>query len=867
MNASRNCPRCGASIPAESPAGLCPQCLLQAGLESGTGVDPASQPFQPTIDSPRSGHRFVPLTPEEVGQKLPQLEVLELIDKGGMGAVYKARQRGLDRVVAVKVLSPEVCGDPTFASRFTREAQALGRLNHPHIVTVYDFGQVDGFFYFVMEYVDGVTLREALRTGSMSPAEALAIVPQICEALQYAHDEGIVHRDIKPENILLDRRGRVKIADFGLAKLLGADPAELSLTGTHQVMGTLRYMAPEQMEGSSQVDHRADIYSLGVVFYELLTGELPMGRFAPPSKKVQIDVRLDEVVLRALEREPQQRYQQVSEVKTSVEAIYRASPAALQNAFGREYRSTTTLFGLPLVHIATGIDPQTGRKRVAKGIIAIGDMAVGVVAIGGAAAGGIAFGGASLGIISFGGISVGLLLAVGGCAIGGFASGGLAIGGVALGGLALGYYAFGGGAVGVYTMSGAGSHPEAERFFEPWAYQWDQWLTLMAISFPAVFTTLWGVLWLVFYRQHANEHRSAIESSIPREESRRTLRPARRPWGVPIWATLNIAGGLMLMLLASAESITEYSDPFWTMWERVDMIVSFIMAAVLFLASIGLYLWHPWARKAIVGICVVGLIWFVVDIPFLTRAVIPDFASTMMTDLAPVADPQDAPTKEDLEFAAYAFAASLVIPVMLLWLVWMIAQLIYFTRPHVVAGFDGDDDPPASGSGEQAVRSSRIDAALASAAGRWLAKAVATIVYVACLIFFFSFQGAQTASPEGEGKVTTMSVGQPSPWMELRATSSSHRLSFHILSWSVLIAAVGVGALALYRHLESLERGQAHSMWWHYGAWTLMFLVVFGLAASSLIAAYHPREPVAERLPLMHVPPNFSSPACVYMAA
>jgi len=254
-------------------------------------------------------------------------------------------QRELDRLVAVKILPPEVSRDPAFSERFTREARALARLSHPNIVAVYDFGRTSPLpspsgrgaggegaggegiereaplFYFIMEYVDGVNLRQAIRSGGVSPKEALAIVPQICEALQFAHDEGIVHRDIKPENILVDKKGRVKIADFGLAKLLGRAPGDVSLTGTQQVMGTLRYMAPEQIEGTKAVDHRADIYSLGVVFYELLTGELPIGRFAPPSKKVQLDVRLDEVVLRALEKEPEQRYQHVSEVKTEVEAI------------------------------------------------------------------------------------------------------------------------------------------------------------------------------------------------------------------------------------------------------------------------------------------------------------------------------------------------------------------------------------------------------------------------------------------------------------------------------------------------------------------------------------------------------------------
>jgi hypothetical protein len=172
-----------------------------------------------------------------------------------------------------------------------------------------------------MEYVDGANLRHLIRTGGLQPAEALAIVPQICEALQFAHDEGIVHRDIKPENILVDKRGRVKIADFGLARLLGASAPEMSLTGTNQVLGTLHYMAPEQIQGLRTVDHRADIYSLGVVFYEMLTGELPIGRFAPPSQKVEVDVRLDEVVLRSLESTPERRYQHASEVKTEVERI------------------------------------------------------------------------------------------------------------------------------------------------------------------------------------------------------------------------------------------------------------------------------------------------------------------------------------------------------------------------------------------------------------------------------------------------------------------------------------------------------------------------------------------------------------------
>jgi len=323
------CPKCKARLPTDAPAGLCPKCLVQAGLASDV------LEAVPKGSSPTSA-KFEPPAVETLANCFPQLEILELIGQGGMGAVYKARQRGLDRIVAVKVLPPEVGRDPAFAERFTREARALARLNHPNIVAVHDFGraapaeQAQALFYFVMEFVDGANLRETIRAGGLSPQQALAIVPQICDALQYAHDEGFVHRDIKPENILLDKRGRVKIADFGLSKLISGDgrqPAEASLTGSHQVMGTLRYMAPEQMEGTKAVDHRADIFSLGVVFYEMLTGELPLGRFAPPSQKVQVDVRLDEVVLRSLEKEPERRYQHASDVKLDVEAISQARPA------------------------------------------------------------------------------------------------------------------------------------------------------------------------------------------------------------------------------------------------------------------------------------------------------------------------------------------------------------------------------------------------------------------------------------------------------------------------------------------------------------------------------------------------------------
>jgi tRNA A-37 threonylcarbamoyl transferase component Bud32/tetratricopeptide (TPR) repeat protein len=269
---------------------------------------------------------FAPPALEEMARLFPQLEIIELLGHGGMGAVYKARQPRLNRFVALKILSPEKQSDPQFAERFEREARALASLAHPNIVTIYDFGEVQGHFYLLMEFVDGLTLRKLLQARKLSPAEAIGVVPEICAALQYAHEQGVIHRDIKPENILLDKKGRVKIADFGIAKIMDLGPQDLSLTGAKDVVGTPHYMAPEQIEKPQAVDGRADIYSLGVVFYEMLTGELPLGKFQPPSHKVRIDVRLDEVVLHALEKEPDRRYQHANEVKTAVETISSTAP-------------------------------------------------------------------------------------------------------------------------------------------------------------------------------------------------------------------------------------------------------------------------------------------------------------------------------------------------------------------------------------------------------------------------------------------------------------------------------------------------------------------------------------------------------------
>ena len=304
-------------------------------------------PTQPGGTTPTPSE---PLSPAALAPHFPQLEILECLGRGGMGVVYKARQKALNRFVALKILAPERSTDPGFAERFTAEARTLASLNHPNIVTIHDFGESGGFYHLVMEYVDGVNLRQAMTAGRFTPEQALAIVPPVCEALQYAHDHGVVHRDIKPENLLLDQQGRVKVADFGIAKLLGSAtaggpdaaaantvPADAPPAGAGGIetlgasaAGTPQYMAPEQ-RARGPVDHRADIYSLGVVLYELLTGELPGHSLKNPSRRIQIDVRLDEVVLRALAVAPELRFPTATEFRTRVEALTApATPGPIQ---------------------------------------------------------------------------------------------------------------------------------------------------------------------------------------------------------------------------------------------------------------------------------------------------------------------------------------------------------------------------------------------------------------------------------------------------------------------------------------------------------------------------------------------------------
>lgn len=284
------------------------------------GLDPRELLLRGMTDAGASASgSWTPPSVEEIAPLFPGYEIQALLGRGGMGAVYRARQPELDRLVAIKVLPLEISVDEEIAARFRREARALARLQHPHIIAVHNFGTTtEGHLFIVMEHVDGADVAQLLRGGRLDVAQALGVVRQVCEALQFAHTHGVIHRDIKPANVLVDSSGQVKVGDFGLATLSRADDPH-DHTHSQVALGTPDYTAPEQWRG--EADHRADIYSLGVMFYEMLTGEVPHGVFDPPSRKAPVDARLDPVVLRAMQEAPERRYQQADELRDDVDRV------------------------------------------------------------------------------------------------------------------------------------------------------------------------------------------------------------------------------------------------------------------------------------------------------------------------------------------------------------------------------------------------------------------------------------------------------------------------------------------------------------------------------------------------------------------
>ncbi|MFP2912249.1 serine/threonine-protein kinase [Pyxidicoccus sp. 3LFB2] len=258
----------------------------------------------------------------------------KLVGSGGMGEVHKATQLSLGRTVAVKLLNPELAKDPSFIARFQKEAAALAALSHPHIVSIVDKGKTDTTYYLVMEFVDGPSLRELIRAPELDVPGALRRMLEVCRAIEYAHGRGVIHRDLKPENILLDQQagGIAKVSDFGLASFLAdASPSSrYALTSTHVSMGTLSYMAPEQRVDAKNADARADIFSLGVMLYEWLTGEVPLGTFDLPSRRRQgVDPKLDAIVTRCLKPDPEDRYPSVTALIADLQFLVPGSMASM----------------------------------------------------------------------------------------------------------------------------------------------------------------------------------------------------------------------------------------------------------------------------------------------------------------------------------------------------------------------------------------------------------------------------------------------------------------------------------------------------------------------------------------------------------
>ena len=259
---------------------------------------------------------FIAPEPADLAPLFPGYEIQNLIATGGMGAVYCAVQKSLDRTVALKILPMEFSKDATFCKGFETEAKAMARLNHPNLIGVYDFGEVNGMLYIVMEFVPGQSIYHSANGQAIDPAEVIRLIAAICSGLAHAHENGIIHRDIKPSNILLDLNAQPKIGDFGLAR-----PIERKVEEGEEIFGTPHYTAPEVVNSPNSVNFRADIFSVGVMLHELLTGKLPADDPRPASLIARCDVRFDAIIKRATQPLPATRYSSAQEMAEDLQAI------------------------------------------------------------------------------------------------------------------------------------------------------------------------------------------------------------------------------------------------------------------------------------------------------------------------------------------------------------------------------------------------------------------------------------------------------------------------------------------------------------------------------------------------------------------
>ncbi len=292
-------------------------------------VNPASS--RPGSGSKPSG-MWQPPTLEEMQAMLPQYQFVSLLGRGGMGAVYKAVQVSLDRAVAVKVLPGDLIDDTDaqFAERFKNEARTMAKMNHPSIVNVYDFGETQtGLLFIVMEFIDGTDVSKMIMSQGKLPEDyALSITAHVCDALNYAHRNGVIHRDIKPANILINMDGAVKVADFGLAKQ--SDAGMSGLTKTNMAMGTPDFVAPEALIPGVPLDGRADLYAIGVMLYQMLTGEIPRGMWTMPGMKLGTDPRFDAIIGKAMQTDREVRYQSAAELRKDLDTILTTPRAMTQ---------------------------------------------------------------------------------------------------------------------------------------------------------------------------------------------------------------------------------------------------------------------------------------------------------------------------------------------------------------------------------------------------------------------------------------------------------------------------------------------------------------------------------------------------------
>jgi len=339
---------------------------------------PAKNPPTPEVDDQQT--IFIG---SMVGRSFDDFKVLKEIGVGGMGVVYKAKQLSLDRNIALKVLREEYSKDESFTERFRREAHAAAKLNHPNIVQIYTIGEVEGMYYYTMEFIIGDELSDLMRRERpLRIDRTVEVVGEICKALDYAHRNKVVHRDIKPNNIIVNDEGITKILDFGIAKALDTS----TMTATGLIVGTPQYMSPEQAEGK-EIDGRSDIYALGIMFYEMITGKLPFKGDTPiqtlykhvhehpkPPRDFNRNIpeSVQSVVLRAIEKDPERRYDTGKEMLEELQTVM--SPAA--ESGDRVDQDGATVF------VGSRTDSVPVRKIPKKKLALIGSVLVAIILVG-----------------------------------------------------------------------------------------------------------------------------------------------------------------------------------------------------------------------------------------------------------------------------------------------------------------------------------------------------------------------------------------------------------------------------------------------------------------------------------------------------